>query len=107
MYGTAVRRRGIQNGMDRVLELDKGARRKLVEQWHGGKETKRTNSATRRELPLRESLWTLDLSLSFDFEDSFDDIVVRIVSGLFGSWEMGGLGFCLLAVAGWQDLGDS
>lgn len=56
---------------------------------------------------MRESLWTLDLSLSFDFEDSFDDIVVRIVSGLFGSWEMGGLGFCLLAVAGWQDLGDS
>lgn len=39
----------------------------------------RTNSATRRALPLRESLWTLDLSL--DLDDSFDDIAA-VAGGL-------------------------
>lgn len=37
----------------------------------------RTNSATRRALPLRESLWTCDLSLSLEafLDELFDDIV--------------------------------
>lgn len=41
-----------------------------------------TNSATRRALPLRESLWTLDLSFDLSFEASFDDMLAATWSVL-------------------------
>lgn len=62
--------------MDRVLKLEAD----VSSSGHAliSTESGRTNSATRRELPLRESLWTLLLSFSLSFGGLSEGIVASV-----------------------------
>lgn len=65
----------VQDGVDRVLELLESC--SLESRCPSGLRAQLTNSATSLELPLRDSLCTLDLSLSLEGA-SFDDIAAAI-----------------------------